>query len=107
MANCFFSVKISFMNEMLEIAEKLEVNWEKAREGFITDGRVGNSHLDVPGHDGSRGFGGKCFPKDINAFINIAKENGIDPKVLEASWNKNIEVRANQDWKNIPGATSE
>lgn len=107
MANCFFSVKISFMNEMLEIAEKLNVDWEKAREGFVTDGRVGNSHLDVPGHDGSRGFGGKCFPKDINAFINIAKENGIDPKVLEAAWNKNIEVRANQDWKNIPGATSE
>lgn len=107
MANCFFSVKISFMNEMLQIAERLDVNWEEAREGFITDGRVGNSHLDVPGHDGSRGFGGKCFPKDINAFINIAKELNINPMILEASWNKNLEVRKEKDWENIPGATSE
>ena len=106
MANCFFSVKISFMNEMLEIAEASGVDWDKAREGFISDGRVGNSHLDVPGFDGSRGFGGKCFPKDINAFINVAKDLGVKPLVLQAAWDKNLEVRTIKDWEKIPGATS-
>jgi UDPglucose 6-dehydrogenase len=64
MANCFFSVKLSFMNEMLQAAEAFDINWSDAQRGFITDGRIGNSHIDVPGHDGSRGFGGKCVTGD-------------------------------------------
>ena len=43
-------------------------------EGFVADGRVGDSHLNVPGPDGKSGFGGSCFPKDINAFMSFAKE---------------------------------
>ena len=58
------------MNEMLQAAEAMNVDWTKAMEGFVSDGRIGNSHLEVPGHDGSRGFGGKCFPKDLNASGN-------------------------------------
>ncbi|MBT4959571.1 MAG: hypothetical protein HON33_06335, partial [Flavobacteriaceae bacterium] len=52
MCNCFFSVKVSFMNEMFQAAQALGVNWKDACEGFVSDGRVGLSHLDVPGHDG-------------------------------------------------------
>jgi len=106
MANCFFSTKISFMNEMLQAAEALNVDWNVAMEGFISDGRVGNSHLEVPGHDGSRGFGGKCFPKDLNAFICKLSDVGVKPTVLQAVWDKNMEVRKNYDWLNIDGATS-
>jgi UDPglucose 6-dehydrogenase len=106
MANCFFSTKISFMNEMKQVCEASGANWEQAVEGFITDGRIGNSHIDVPGHDGSPGFGGKCFPKDINAMIVRAKELGVKPTVLEATWKKNLEVRENQDWLKIEGAVT-
>ena len=63
MANCFFATKISFMNEMKQISKAMNCNWDEAIEGFILDGRIGNSHIDVPGHDGDNGFGGKCFSK--------------------------------------------
>jgi len=106
MANCFFSTKISFMNEMKQIAEAANVDWETAKEGLMSDGRVGNSHVNVPGHDGSHGFGGKCFPKDINALIHKAEELGIEPLVLKAAWKKNLEVREVHDWLGIPGAVT-
>ena len=107
MANCFFSVKVSFMNEMRQISDALDANWEDALHGFILDGRVGNSHLDVPGHDGSLGFGGKCFPKDLNAMIHRAEELSLKPTVLKAAWEKNLEVREKLDWSEIDGAVSD
>jgi UDPglucose 6-dehydrogenase len=106
MANCFFAVKVSFMNEMKQGADKLNVNWQDAMNGFISDGRIGNSHLDVPGHDGFHGFGGKCFPKDINALIGVYNELDIDPKIMKAAWEKNLEVREKHDWLEIEGAVS-
>ena len=107
MANCFFATKISYMNEMKQISDKLGTDWSTVMEGFITDGRIGNSHIDVPGHDGSLGFGGKCFPKDLNAMIARAKELGVDPTILEATWRKNLEVREVLDWFQIKGAVTE
>tara|TARA_A100001515_G_scaffold114716_1_gene96229 strand:+ start:567 stop:1412 length:846 start_codon:yes stop_codon:yes gene_type:complete len=107
MANCFFAVKVSFMNEVKQAADKLGVNWSDAMAGFVSDGRIGNSHLDVPGHDGSLGFGGKCFPKDINAFMYLFEELGVDAKVMSAAWQKNLEVRNNHDWAEIEGAVSD
>mgnify|MGYP003135418727 CR=1 FL=1 len=107
MANCFFATKVSFMNEMKQIADAVGANWSQCIEGFITDGRIGNSHIDVPGHDGSLGFGGKCFPKDLNGLINKAEEIGVSPDVMRATWKKNLEVRSFHDWNDIEGAVSE
>ena len=104
MANCFFATKVSFMNEMFQFCEAIGGDWDAAVEGFITDGRIGNSHIDVPGHDGDFGYGGKCFPKDINAMIKKSEDLGLDPKMLKASWEKNKEVRKKLDWFDIPGA---
>ena len=106
MNNTFFAVKVSFMNELKQAADVFGVDWGDAMNGFMSDGRVGNSHVDVPGHDGSLGFGGKCFPKDLNAFIECFKKAGIDPKLMIAAWEKNLEVRKDHDWKKIDGATS-
>ena len=106
MANCFFATKVSFMNEMYQICEVIEGDWDKAIEGFVTDGRIGNSHIDVPGHDGDMGFGGKCFPKDLNAMIKRAEELGVDPLVMKGAWEKNKQVRKDLDWYDIPGAVS-
>ena len=86
--------------------EAIEGDWEKAIEGFITDGRIGNSHIDVPGHDGDMGFGGKCFPKDLNAMIKRAEALGVNPCVMKGAWQKNKEVRTDLDWYDIPGAVS-
>lgn len=106
MCNCFFATKVSFMNEMFQVCEAIEGDWEKAIEGFITDGRIGNSHIDVPGHDGDLGFGGKCFPKDLNAMIKRAEEVGVSPDVMKGAWEKNKQVRKDLDWYDIPGAVS-
>ena len=106
MANCFFATKVSFMNEMHQICEAIDGDWDRALEGFISDGRIGNSHVDVPGHDGDFGFGGKCFPKDLNAMIKRAEALGVSPDVMKGAWEKNKQVRKDLDWYDIPGAVS-
>ena len=103
MSNCFFATKVSFMNEMYQIAEKIDANWDEAISGFVADGRIGHSHLNVPGHDGKFGFGGSCFPKDIQALIDFAETFDINPSVLKGAWEKNLEVRPEQDWKDLKG----
>lgn len=105
-SNCFSAVKISIMNEFKQIADEDELNWEDSLDGMLASGWVNPMHTLVPGPDGKCGFGGKCFPKDINAFISYAEQAGIDPKVLRSSWEKNLEVRKDRDWLKIPGATS-
>jgi UDPglucose 6-dehydrogenase len=103
MNNTFFATKISIMNEYYRLANLVGVNWEDALHGFISDGRIGDSHLHVPGPDGKLGFGGACFPKDINALINMAKNVGVNMNVLDAAWKTNLEVRPEQDWHNLKG----
>ena len=103
MSNCFFATKVSFMNEMYQIAEKIDANWDDAVSGFVSDGRIGHSHLGVPGHDGKFGFGGSCFPKDIQAMIDFAETFDLNPTVLKGAWEKNLEVRPEEDWKELKG----
>jgi UDPglucose 6-dehydrogenase len=106
MCNCFFAVKVSYMNEMKQMATTRGLDWDHIMSGFLSDGRIGNSHIDVPGHDGMRGFGGKCFPKDINAFMHFFLLSGVNPVMLKAAWDKNLEVREKHDWLHITGAVS-
>jgi len=100
MNNTFFATKVSIMNEFKLLCDKIGANWEDALNGFASDGRVGDSHLNVPGHDGQLGYGGKCFPKDVNAFILLAKKLGINLNAIEGGWNTNLKVRKNRDWEN-------
>ena len=103
MNNCFFATKVSFLNEMYQIAEKCGANWEEAVEGFVRDGRVGHSHMNVPGPDGKFGFGGSCFPKDIQAMINFSDSLDTPSNVLKGAWKTNLEVRPEEDWKELKG----
>ncbi len=98
-SNVFFSVKVSFANEMKLICDSIGANWGEALEGFVADGRVSDSHLNVPGPDGKLGFGGSCFPKDVNAFISFAKKVGVDPNTVEGAWKTNLTVRPEKDWE--------
>ena len=103
MSNCFFTTKISFMNEMHQVAEKCGVDWGVALDGFFRDGRVGHSHMNVPGPDGKFGFGGSCFPKDIQALINFGESLGLNMSTLKGAWNTNLEVRPERDWEGLKG----
>ena len=103
MNNTFFATKVSFMNEFKILANKLGVDWDTAVWGFASDHRLGDSHLDVPGPDGKLGFGGTCFPKDINAIIDVANSNEVDMKVLKAAWETNLKVRPEKDWEQLKG----
>ena len=103
MNNCFFATKVSFMNEMKLIAERTNVDWETAVDGFVSDGRIGHSHLAVPGPDGKRGFGGSCFPKDIQAMIKLGEELGVNTSTLKGAWETNLNVRPEKDWENLKG----
>lgn len=103
MNNCFLATKVSFMNEMKMISDKSGVDWDVAVNGFSLDNRVGDSHLDVPGHDGKLGFGGSCFPKDIQALIHHAKSIGIEVDTLKGVWETNLKVRPEKDWEELKG----
>lgn len=94
------------MNEFRQVAVEEGVEWNTAIRGLVSSGWVNPMHTAVPGPDGDLGFGGKCFPKDINAFIKYAETLGIDSLMLKAAWNKNLEVRKNKNWLHIDGAVS-
>lgn len=103
MCNTFFATKVSFLNEMYQLSERLNLDWTKVMEGFVSDGRVGNSHVNVPGHDGKLGFGGSCFPKDIQALISFGDLHEINLNVLKGAWNTNLMVRPEKDWEDLKG----
>jgi nucleotide sugar dehydrogenase len=103
MNNCFFATKVSFLNEMKLVSDKVGIDWDLAVEGFIRDGRIGHSHLSVPGPDGKLGFGGSCFPKDIQAMINFGDELDLDLTTLKGAWQTNLNVRPERDWENLKG----
>lgn len=101
--NNFLSTKVSFANEMYEICKSLDIDYDKVTEYALFDQRVGRSHLAVPGPDGDFGYGGHCFPKDLDAMIYIAFSMGLEPTMLQATKQKNDKIRKNRDWENMPG----
>lgn len=106
--NCFLATKVAFANEIAQICEKLDgsgldIDYDKVIEYAKADTRLGNSHWAVPGPDGKKGYGGHCLPKDLNSLIFLAKELGIDPKVMTNVWAKNLEVRECRDWEQMIG----
>ena len=78
-ANSMLALKVSFMNEMSNIAERVGADIESVREGIGADSRIGYSFI-YPGP----GYGGSCFPKDIKALINTASNNSYDSLILKA-----------------------
>ena len=99
MNNTFFATKVSIMNEFKQISDKIGTDWDTALNGFVSDGRIGDSHLHVPGPDGKSGYGGKCFPKDVNALIDFSKKLGVNLNTIIGGWNTNLEVREDKDWQ--------
>ena len=101
--NCFLATKVSFANEMKQICEKLDIDYDKVVEYATYDERLGKSHWAVPGPDGDVGFGGHCLPKDLNALISLAYHLKLEPTVLNAVEGKNLLIRKNRNWENMKG----
>jgi UDPglucose 6-dehydrogenase len=78
-ANCMLATKISFMNEMANIAERVGADIENVRKGIGSDPRIGY-HFIYPGC----GYGGSCFPKDVQALARTSDQYGYESKILNA-----------------------
>ena len=87
-ANAMLATKISFINEIASLCERLDVDVENVRIGIGTDPRIGFKFIN-PGC----GYGGSCFPKDVQALIYTAKEAGFDPRILDAVEARNAEQK--------------
>jgi UDPglucose 6-dehydrogenase len=101
--NAFLSTKVSFANEIYQLCEGLELDYDKIIEYATLDPRLGDSHWGVPGPDGDFGFGGHCFPKDLSALIEITKQLDIVNNVLKSAQITNNTVRSNRDWEKMKG----
>lgn len=88
-ANCMLATKISFMNEMANLAEMLGADIEMVRQGIGSDPRIGYQFLYA-----GVGYGGSCFPKDVQALIRTADSIDFDAKVLKAVESRNDEQKS-------------
>lgn len=95
--NVFLAVKVWYFNEINEICNKFGVEYKNFQSLFKLEPRIGESHTDVPGHDGLKGFGGKCLPKETLALKYLQNKLGIPNKVLENILDRNNKFRYNID----------
>ena len=97
--NCFLATKVSFANEMYNICNQLDLDYDKIVEYATYDERLGKSHWAVPGPDGDFGYGGHCLPKDLSAIVSEFDTYGL----LEAVEQVNDQVREDRDWEHMVG----
>jgi UDPglucose 6-dehydrogenase len=81
--NNFLATRVVFANQMYDICKAFGIDYAAVKDGVAQDARVGKSHFDVL-HDGYRGYGGACLPKDVRALLAFAKEANVDVRFLEA-----------------------
>ncbi|MFQ5805295.1 MAG: UDP-glucose dehydrogenase family protein [Phycisphaerae bacterium] len=88
-SNAYLATRISFINEMAEICERVGIDIDEVRRGLGADARIGH-HFLYPGV----GYGGSCFPKDVQALANFGREAGVGCEILEAVHRRNEAQRA-------------
>lgn len=103
-ANAFLSLKVTFANFFYDYCQKIGVKYEEVKKMAAKDPRIVDKHLEVTTQ---RGFGGKCFPKDLVSIIGEFKKSGVDASLLETMWEYNKKIRKVHDWEEIPFAVSE
>jgi UDPglucose 6-dehydrogenase len=86
--NSFYATKVTFMNQIYDVAQRIGVNWDELISILSAQPWMGTHHFQVPGPDGSRGFGGPCLPKDTEALV---KE--FDVRLLKTVLELNKEYR--------------
>lgn len=98
-ANAFLSLKVTFANFLFDYCQKIGIKYEEVKKMAAIDPRIADAHLEVTT---MRGFGGKCFPKDLVALIGEFKKAGVDASLLETMWKYNKKIRKIHDWEEIP-----
>jgi len=93
LANSLLAMKVVINNEYYDMCKNLGISWDNVAALAKADARLGNTHWQVPGPDGSRGFGGACFPKDTAALASLAKFLNVDMSMLNAAIEKNGKLR--------------
>lgn len=101
--NTFWATKVAFANEIYDICEGMNINYNDVINLVKDDPRMGKTHLSVPGFDGYRGFGGVCLPKDLNNLRTLSVDNSVSTPLLDAVWEKNCKVREVKDWEDLIG----
>lgn len=101
--NCFLATKVTFANQIFQICNDNNIDYDKVCEYALYDERIGKSHLAVPGPDGDLGFGGHCFPKDLAAMIAFGSVNNGDTSFLKAVEDFNNKCRRIRDWEGMKG----
>lgn len=91
--NCFLAMKVVFANQAYDACQALGVDYDVVKDCAAADPRIGSSHLQVM-HDGYRGYGGGCFPKDMRAFIQLGDRIGVDLELLKTCERLNAEILA-------------
>lgn len=105
--NAMLSVKVACCNQLYTLCTKNNLDYAEVAELAKLDKRLGDSHWQVPGPDGQRGFGKKCLPKDLNGLIAMAYGHIDDVSIFDETWHYNLVVRKDHDWENIEGAVSQ
>ena len=103
MTNLFLATKVSFFNDMYRVCKTLDIDYDNVVDVTLADPRIGKSHYSVPGPDGDFGYGGHCFPKDMNALLYIAQQCSTPVPTLMGAHTTNQIVRKNKDWEEMQG----
>ena len=86
------------------MSEHFNLDFNELISIVTIDSRINNSHFKVPGPDGKKGYGGSCFPKDMNALEYIFKANDIESPVISGSIERNAKIdRPEKDWEKLKG----
>ena len=101
--NLFLATKVSFFNDIYTLCEHLNIKYDAVIEATMYDSRIGRSHYMVPGPDGDRGYGGHCFPKDVQAILKVATDLGLALPTITGAHVTNCIVRKNHDWEHMEG----
>jgi len=91
--NAFLATKVSFFNEIYDFCSAYGIDFEQVRGGVTADNRIGDSHSYVWPEEGTRGWGGFCFPKDTAALLKMAAEKNLNLNTLEAAVEYNKKIR--------------
>lgn len=94
--NSFLALKVIYFNQLNEIYKNTNTNesWGNLISIISQDARLGTTHMNVPGHDGKKGFGGACFPKDTAAFLKYSSEIGVVASILKEGVLANNKIRS-------------
>ena len=97
-SNTFLAYKVAYFNKVYDLCEATGMDYDVVCEGVTADSRIGKSHTKVPGIDSDRGFGGTCFPKDLNSLIVQMESHNLNADMFKEIWKYNQEIRTVIDW---------